>query len=46
MISTHPQIKVFTTFAQMGDIFITVGDLFACGNEQFSTSPPGVAGLF
>ena len=38
MISTHPQIKVFTTFAQMGDIFITVGDLFAYGKNPVQIS--------
>ena len=33
------------TFARMGDIFITVGDLFACGKASIDETPPVVAVL-
>ncbi|WP_436415990.1 hypothetical protein [Petrimonas sp.] len=36
---------MFETFARMGGIFITVGDLFACGKEQPPKPPPEVAVL-
>ncbi len=32
-------------FARMGDIFITVGDLFACGKASRDENPPVVAAL-
>ena len=32
-------------FARMGDISITVGDLFACGKASIDETPPVVAVL-
>ena len=37
--------KSLTALARMGGIFITVGDLFACGKEHTIQTPPGVTVL-